>query len=800
MRNFFRDVRYAVRVSIKSPVAAAVAVLALALGIGVNASSFILIESMVLHPLPYPRLERIVTLWETPKLHTQRDALSPADFIDLNAESQAFEKLAAYRDWDVSLTGNGSPERVRAFSVSPEFFTVLGRGAALGRTFSSSEDQGQSKVIVVSQGFWKSHLAASAHAIGQSIFLSGQKYTVIGVMQDDFDFPLSTDIWSPLILNAADRQERSVRNLMVLGLLKPNVSSAAARIEAEAIASRLAARYPATNDNRTLEVVPLRELTDAVTIHFLWTLLGAACFVLLLACANIGNLQMARAATRQKEITVRAALGASRLQIARQLFAESILISGLAGALGLVLAGWNNDYGKANIPAVALRIVPGLRTMHVDSTVVAFTIAVSLVTGIICSLPAIFQLLYGRMGADLSDALRERSGNSSLSPRNRIRTVLIVSELALALVLLVGAGLMVKTFQRQLERDQGFNPKNLLTMQVSLPATEYREPAQIRSFYDRALQGLTTVHEIKAVGISSDDGTAERLLIEGQPEPRPGEPRPSVSAVNGHYFQAMRIPVLRGRSISDADRPQSPGAVVISEAIARHYWPKSSPLGHHMKLNGKSDWLTIVGVCGDIKDWFSGQPIPAAYVSYAQFPASAARFVLRTTHDPMQVAASARARINRVDRDLPVYEVKTMEQTIAEETSGVRAAARMMTTYAVIALLLAITGVYAMFSYFVAARTHDIGIRMALGAGRAEVFRMIMRQTIRLILAGLAFGLPLAFLLARVMSSALYNVVDVDARIFAVFTAVLGLSALLASYLPSRRAMHIDPITALREE
>lgn len=799
MRDFLRDIRYAVRVSIKSPVAAGVAILALALGIGVNASSFILVESMVLHPLPYPRLERIVTLWETPKLHPQRDALAPANFVDVERESHSFEKLAAYRDWDVNLTGNGNPERVRAFSVSSSFFSALGREASLGRTFSSSDDHSGSRVIVVSQGFWKSHLAASSRAIGQSVSVSGQKYTVVGVMPDDFDYPLSTDIWTPLILDPAERQDRSNRNLMVLGLLKPSVSSAAARMEAAAIGSRLAADYPSANENRSLEVVPLRELTDAVTNHFLWILLGAAGFVLLLACANIGNLQMARAATRQKEITVRAALGASRAQIARQLLAECILISGLAGTVGLMAAAWNNDYAKGDIPAVAFRIVPGLRTMHVDSTVVVFTIVVSLLTGIFCSLPAIFQLLYGRIGTDLSDALRERSSSSS-SPRNRLRTMLIISELALALVLLVGAGLMVSTFRRQLERDQGFNPKNLLTMQVSLPGIQYRSSAQIRSFYDRVLQNLGTIHEIKAAGISSDAGPAEQLSIEGQREPRPGEPRPNVSAISGHYLQTMRIPVLQGRSISDADRPESSRTVMVSEAIAHHYWPNSSPLGHRMKLNSKSEWLTVVGVCGDVKDWFSGQPMPAAYISYAQFPAASASLVLRTGSDPLQVAAAARSRINVVDRDLPVYEVKTMEQAIAEETSGVRAAAHSMTTYAVIALLLAVTGVYAVFSYFVAARTHDIGIRMALGAGRSEVFAMIMRQTVRLILGGLAVGLPLAFLLARVMSSALYNVVDVDSRIFALFAAILGLSAVLASYLPSRRAMRIDPITALREE
>ncbi len=801
MRDFLRDLRYAIRISLKNPVTAIVAILALALGIGVNAASFILINSMILHPLPYPRLERIMTIWEKPKFSTQREALSPGDFTDLKSQSHSFEKLAAYRGWDVNLTGTGNPERVQAYEVSPEFFSVLGKGAKLGRTFSSGSDQlNRSNVVVVSEGFWKSHLAASPDAIGKSISLSGQKYTVIGVMPDSFDYPLSADIWSPLILNPAEQHERKTRDLMVIGLIKPNVRAEASS-EAAAMASRLAKLYPGTNEDRNVLVIPLRDLTDTVTNHFLWILLDAAGFVLLLACANIGNLQMARAATRQKEITVRAALGASRFQIARQLLAESILISCIAGAAGLFFASWNNDYAKKGIPAVALRIVPGLRTMHVDSTVVLFTIGLSVIAGILCSLPALFQLLYRRMGADLSDALRERGGSSNAAaPRNRIRTVLIVSELALALVLLVGAGLMVKTFEHLIDRDRGFDPRNLLTLQVSLPAAEYRDATQMRSFYDRALEGLQTVPDVRAAGVSSEIGPAEHFSIEGRAEPRAGEPRPDVISVSSRYLDAMRIPVLQGRAILTGDRPQAPHVVVISESVARHYWGSSNPVGHRIKLNNNSDWLTVVGIARDTKDGFSGEPIPAAYISYAQYPASATEFVLRTTGDPLQAAKIARSRIAAVDHDLPVYEVKTMEQMINESMSGVRAAARMMSIYALIALLLAVSGVYAVFSYFVAARTHDIGVRIALGARRADVFKMIMRQTVRLTSAGLIVGLALAIVLARIMSSALYNIVDVDWSIFAVFAGILGISALLASYLPSRRAMQIDPVTALREE
>ena len=801
--SFFRDLRLAARVLLRSPVATTVAVLALALGIGVNASSFITASSLILHPLPYPHLERIVTLWETiPELRSERTALAPADFLDLRNQSSSFASVAAYRPWDANLTGIGNPERVQAYFVSPELFSVLGGHARLGRTFLENEEQpSRAKVAVVSEGFWKTHLASSPAAVGRQISLNRQKYTVVGIMPDSFDYPLGTDVWAPLTFTQAEQSERNSHNLMALGLLKPGTSAGQASAETAAIATRLGKQFPQTNQGRSMLAVPLRDLVDAVTSRFVMTLIGAAGFVLLLACANIGNLQLARAANREKEIAVRAALGASRFQLARQLIAECFVISGAAGGIGLLLASWNNDVGKSSIPAVALRLVPGLRTMHVDSTVVLLTIAVSLLAGLLSSAPAISQSVYQKMRSDLNDSLRGRGTGNSSPVRNRLRSGLIVVELALALVLLVGAGLMVKTFERLLHIDQGFDPRNLLTMQVSLPAGEYGDSSQIRSFYDRVLEGLDTLRGVTAAGMSSRLDDAEQFGIEGRPAPRAGEPRPEVLSVSSQYLQAMRIPLLDGRFISGRDRPNSQPVVVISKSIARHYWHDSSPIGHRIKLDPHSDWLTVVGVCGDIvEDWFGGQPAPAAYVSYAQFPNPHAAFLLRTTGDPMQAAAGARRQFRSVDSDLPVYELKTMEQSIYEERSGVRAAARMMTSYAVIALLLAATGIYAVISYFVTAHTHDIGVRIALGATRAEILKIMMNQTIRLVAVGLAFGIPLAILLARVMSSALYGVVNLDPLIFAGFAAVLTFSALLASYLPSRRATRIDPIAALREE
>jgi putative ABC transport system permease protein len=587
---------------------------------------------------------------------------------------------------------------------------------------------------------------------------------------------------------------------MAVGLLKPDVSAAEARAELTAIGSRLEHEYPKTNEDRGLLTAPLAELSDQVTTHFVFTLLGASGFVLLLACANIGNLQLARAAHREKEIAVRAALGASRFQVARHLVAESVLTAAVAGIVGLLAASWYNDYAKSQIPAVAMRLVPGLRTMHVDFTTILLTLLAALLAGLLCSLPAIAQVVHRKMRADLNDVLRGR-GSSASPARNRLRSALIVFELALALVLLVGAGLMVQTFDRLLYLNQGFDPKNVLTMQISLPATEYRETARITSFYDQVLQGLATLHGVPAAGLSSSLGPAERLSIEGRAELRASDPRPDLKAISSRYLEAMRIPLLEGRSISARDRFDSPRVVVIGETVARTYWPHANPIGHRIRLNAQSAWLTVVGVSGDvIEDWFSGRPSPTAYLSYAQFPASSAALVLRTSGDPLQSASAARRQIGKVDRDLPVYDLQTMEQMIGESRSGVRAAANQMTLYAVIALLLAATGIYAVISYFVVARTHDIGVRMALGASRADVLKMTMRQTARLIATGLAIGIPLAVLLARLMSSALDNVVDLNPATFALFAGVLTVCALLAGYLPARRATRIDPITALRND
>jgi putative ABC transport system permease protein len=804
VKNLWRDFRFAGRVLAKSPGATAVAVLALAVGIGVNASCFVWLDALVLHPLPFANLAHIMTLWETiPKLRAERDAVAPANFLDWREQSRSFDEIAAYQPWDVNLTGTGDPERIQACLASPQFFALLGMKPALGRTFLNDEaEPARDGVVVLSHGFWQRRFASAPDAVGKQLSLGGRSYTVVGVMPPDFDFPLATELWAPLAFATEDKSHRAVHNLLVLGRLKPATPVAQARAEMETIAHRLEQQYPQTNEARSVKIVPVRELTNNVTDRFVMMLVGAAAFVLLLACANVANLQLARATARQQEMAVRAALGAGRFHIARQLIVESIVIASLGGVLGLWLAIWNVDFQRSTVPAQVLKWVAGVRNLHIDASVVAFTFAASIVAGILCSLPSIGQLLIGKTTAGLAEALKEGGRTSSDGPaRSRLRSALVVAEVALALVLLVGAGLMVKTFQGMLAINAGFNPKDLLTMSVALPATQYRGSVQTAAFYDRALRGLESIPEVKAAGASGHLGMAEGLYIEGRPEPRPGEPRPAIRAVSDHYFQAMGIPVVEGRSISRQDGADSALVAVVSESVARHYWPNSDPVGRRIKLgNAQSNWLAVVGVCGDIKDWFTGEPQPAAYVPYLQSPQLSMLLLLRTTGDPMQVANSARAEIHGVDRNQPVYDLKSMEESISEQTSGVRSAAITMSTYAAIALLLAVTGIYAVIAYSVVQRTHEIGLRLALGADHGDIVRMVVGQAFRLAAIGLAIGVPVAFTLTRIMASALYGVVSVDALTFVAFTLALAAAALFAGYIPARRATRVDPVVALHHE
>jgi len=808
MNSLLLDFRYALRGLRKSPGATAVAVLALALGIGVNISSFVWVNALVLHPLPYPKMERIMTLWETvPRFSAQRDLVAPANALDWKAQNRAFDQLAFYRPWDANLTGAHDPERIQACRVTADFFALLGMQPVLGRAFTQDEEEpAASGVVMVSHGFWQRRLASDPNAVGQTLSLDNRSYTIAGVMPAEFDYPLATDLWAPLALNPQEKNERAAHTLAVLGRLRQGVSVAEARAAMGIIAHRLEQRYPHTNEARSIGVVPLRELTNEVTDRFVLLMWGTASFVLLLACANIANLQLARATTRQRQFAVEAALGASRLRIALRPLLESTLVALLGGCLGVWLASWDLTFAKTQVPSEVLRFVAGMRTMHIDGGVAVFTVLVSLIAGILCSAPAVLLTLRKDAGGNLGEALKEGGrGSSSGAARNRMRSALVTAEVAMALVLLVGAGLMVQTFQHLLTANPGYNTKNLLTMRIALPESSFHAPDQISAYYDRALAALDGLSGAKATAASAELGPAGGFYIEGRPDPRPGEARPGVLAVSAHYFETMEFPIRQGRGISPQDGADAPRVVVLSESLARHYWPDyprtQDPVGRRVKLgNSQSPWLTVVGVSGDVRNWFFGQPELLAYLPYAQAPSPVMTVLLRTTGDPLALASGARALVRGVDRNPPIYDVQTMEQHIAWQSSGVGGAALSMEIYAMVALLLAISGIYAVASYAVAQRTHEIGVRMALGARQADVLKMVIGQSFGMAGAGLAIGLASAYVLMRIVSSVLFNVISMDFRAFAGFTLLLGCAALLATYFPAQRAAQVDPAVALHNE
>jgi putative ABC transport system permease protein len=566
----------------------------------------------------------------------------------------------------------------------------------------------------------------------------------------------------------------------------------------QAIAQALAGQYPKTNDGWSAAVSSLRQMSEPVTNRFLKILFVVALFLLLLAGTNVANIQLARATNHRKTIAIEAALGASKFRLARSLCAESVLLGLAGGAVGLVAAEWLNNLYFGSIPAMVFHIVPGLRHMRVDSSVVVFTVAISFLIGVLCSLPAIGHLLGRRSSPVLSETLGQGSRSIAGDPRNRMRNILVICEVAVALLLLVSAGVMVNTFQHMLTLNLGFNPSNLLTAQISLPKQVSGGP-DATIFFDRLLPELSAIPSVKSASADSDTGQARDFLIKDRPQPDASEPKPETWIVGEAFFETMQLPILHGRGITGQDVAGSTPVIVVSRAIAEHYWPGGDPIGLQVRY-GNSPWLTIVGVCSDTTDWFMNRPQPAVYTPYRQFSVPNMRLLLRTAGEPALQASALIARVRALDPSEPVFQIKSMEQYFTEEQSGVQAAAQMMAGNGVIALFLAVTGIYGVISYFVTQRTKEFGVRIALGAATGDILKMTLGQACRVAGIGFVIGAPMTYAFTRVLSSMLYNVVVVKWTTLSGVSLLLATAALMAAYLPARRAAAVDPVIALRNE
>ena len=807
METLLKDIRYGFRMILKSPGFTIVAVLALALGIGANSAIFSVVNAVLLRALPFENQEQLVHVWGTHvKRGTDRNPASYPDFADFRDQNQVFAHIAAYTQSVVILTGVDAPEQLSGAFATGDLFAVLGARPALGRTFTPEDEQPTSaRVAVISYGLWQRRFAADPKLIGQQITLDGVSRTVIGIMPPDFAFPLEakkTEYWLPMNPTTAINKERGAHYLSVIARLKPNVSLQQAQAEMNTIASRLEQQYPDRNTGRGVSLISMYENVVGEIRTTLLILLGAVGFVLLIACANVANLLLARAASRQKEIAIRTALGANRWRIVRQLLTESILLSVMGGGLGLLLALWGLDLLVAVMPSD----LPRMKEIGLDGRVLSFTLLISVLTGIIFGLAPALQA----SRTELNESLKE-GGRSSTEGirRNRVRSLLVVSQVALSLVLLIGAGLLIRSFKQLRDVNPGLDPHRVLTAVVALPDAKYHEDPQIVSFFQQALQRAAALPGIEAVGAVSplplSGEMAQNLLtIEGRPPAAPGERNVTNSrVVSADYFRAMGIPLIKGRYLSEQDTKDAPRVVVVNETVARKYFPGEEAIGKRIDVTiADNNLAEIVGVVGDVKHHTLDKEAGSeCYFSYQQIPSPYMTLVARSKSDnPSSLAPGLRQAVEQVDKDQPLSDIRTMEQLLADSLANRRFNMLLLGIFAAVALLLAAVGIFGVMNYSVTQRTHEIGIRMALGAQSADVLRMVVGQGMMLTFIGVVIGLIAAFALTRLMASLLYGVTATDPWTFAAVALVLSAVALLASFIPARRATKVDPMVALRYE
>jgi predicted permease len=802
MNAIRQDIRYAFRLMSRQPGATVVVLMTLALGIGANTAIFSAVDTLLLRPLPYDDPDRLVMVWEKREAEGQlRNHVAPADYVDWARLNTVFETTAAVRPLPVDLTGVGEPVRIQAAGVSPSFFDVFHVRLAYGRTFRAEEaTPGQHRVVVLGHGLWQRRFGGDPGVVGQKISLNFVPHEVIGVLPPTFEYSDSTiEIWAPLALEGGPQPPtRALHFLSVYGRLKPGVTLEQARAEMNTLGSQLSQQYPETNRTHGISVMPLREeLTRPVRTGLL-LLLGAVGFVLLIACVNVANLLLARAAGRRREIAVRAALGATRARLARQAFVESLLLGVLGGGAGLLIATWGIDALRMLAPAGVQ--VLGVDRIGVDARVLAFSFALSLLTGVVFGLLPAWHFA----SQELNDSLKD-GGRSPGGIRRRLRLALVVSEIALASLLLVGAGLTLRSFQTVLRSESGFKAGGVLTTFIALPAARYRGDEKLVATFEQIEERFRSVPGVRAVGATSHlplSGQQARqgVVIEGR-EPTPDVPtRAHPRGVTPDYFGALGIQLTSGRTFTGADRKAAPLVVIVNETMAREYWPGMSPVGKRVMLTGTSDWREVVGVVRDVRHWGLDRPVnPEMYMPLPQFVFGGLTFAISTDGDPLSLANPIRERLRAFDPDLPLSRISTMDDVALQSVATRRASMLLLGIFSVLALALAAAGIYGVMAHLVTVRTGEIGIRMTMGASPVDVMRLILKEGLVQAGAGLAIGLFAAVLLMRSFRTLLYEVSPADPFTLAAVAVLLFSTAFLACVVPARRAMRVDPVAALRQ-
>jgi putative ABC transport system permease protein len=795
VETLLQDLRYGLRSFARNPGFSAVAIFVLALGIGANTAIFSVVNGVLLRPLPYKDSGRLLSVRElSPKGNAV--PVSPANFNDWRRQAKTVE-LAVYQSVPVNLTGAGEPARLRETRTSASLFPLLGVAPMLGRTFLPEEDEESRRFeVLLSYSFWRSRFGGDPAILGKTLDLDGNPHAVVGVMRRTFAFPERSDLWVPMAFRANEVNAHGAKYLLSVGRLNPGVTLEQARAEMDTIARRLQEQYPDSNKDWGVRMVPLLESRVSNVQTSLWVLAGAVGLVLLIACANVANLLLARGAARQKEVAIRRALGAPRARMIRQLLTESLLLSALGGALGLGVA-WA---GVQVLLAMAPQEIPRLGEVGLDAQTLLYATGVMLLTGIIFGLAPALHL----SKVELSETLKEGGRTGGADPRGRARSVLVVSEIALALILLAGSGLLIRSFLRLQNVELGFRPENVLTMSISLP-DKYKTDQQQAEFFRSVLERTSVLPGVlKASAVTFlplDLDFVFHVQREGHQAQNEGVTS-NYFAISPAYFQAMGIPLVKGRAFSEQDNAQGPRVAIINETLARRLFPNENPVGQRIYItNGPLLWSEIVGVVGDAKQYGLDRPAtPQVYEPYQQHTWSWMSLAIRTSGDPLSVASAVRQQVAAVDKDQPVADVRTMEDIVALSITQQRFSLLLLSLFAGLALVLAAAGIYGVMAYSVIQRTREIRIRMALGARSSDVLRMIVGKGLALTLLGVAAGLAGALALGRFLVTLLFEVRPNDPATLAIVSALLVGVACAASYLPARRAMKVDPLVALRYE